>query len=216
MRKLDLRLLLIIFASFFFLSCEKDDQDAPADVNDIELAKEILKGDIVLSTTATLQGVDKTLLDGGCPSMFTFTWNKTDLWTPSDPGIVMLLKLDEFIVGTMPMAVWFFVEAKFMELNKWEKEEYTGDGWLKFKGNNGVSTSSDGTNMDDIDGAGGSVIGYINVQTKEVEFLIDFNMLNVRSHSFLQKIDPARLDGYEEELADYEKRLADYKEANGL
>lgn len=216
MRKLNLILLPLLLAPLFFSSCEKDEKEAPADASQIELAKEILKGDIVLSTTATLQGVDKTLLEGGCPSMFTFTWDKTDLWTPSDPDNAMLLKLDEFIVGNMPMAVWFFVEAKFMELNKWEKEEYTGDGWLKFKGQDGVATSSDSTNMDESDGFGGSAIGYINVQTKEVEFLIDFNLMNVRSHSFLQKIDKDRIKNYEEELADYERRLAEYKEANGL
>ena len=60
-------------------------------------AKNILSGDIVLSTKATMNTVDKTLLPQGCPTKFNFSWEKDSL----------RLMLDGFTVGKMPLIVYF-------------------------------------------------------------------------------------------------------------
>ena len=73
----------IFFCSLFAIvlgltACSSDDNLKPKDPNAkyVEAAKKILNGDIVLSTKATLNGVDKTLLPNGCPTKFGFEWEK--------------------------------------------------------------------------------------------------------------------------------------------
>ena len=185
-------------------SCESDDsitKEAPEEAY-IQKAREILQGDIVLSTKATMNGVDKTHLPDGCPTKFNFTWKDEKN---------MVLKLTDFTVGSMPFAISFVCANKFMKLNSWEREEYTGEGWVKFLGKDGNVTNNTDNN-DTQQGSGATVQGYMNVITNKVEFIIDYNMMNVRSECFLQEINKERIKNYEAEFAQFEKDLEKWKE----
>ena len=115
-------------------SDEKITQEPPSQTY-VKKAKEILAGDIVLSTRATMNGVDKTLLKSGCPTKFNFSWREDGM---------MILNLSDFSVGAMPFAISFKCATKIMQLNSWEQDEYPGDGWIKFVGTDGnVTTSGD-------------------------------------------------------------------------
>ena len=63
-------------------------------------------------------------------------------------------------------------------------------------------------------GAAPRVDGFLNVDTKQVEFIVDYNMMNVRTETFLQEIDKSRIDRFEEEFAQYEKDLEEAKKRN--
>ena len=201
-------LFLIVSILLGFTSCESDDsitQEAPEE-SYIDQAKDILVGDIVLSTRATMNGVDKTLLPEGCPTKFNFSWKEDGM---------MVLNLVDFHVGAMPFNITFRCATKFMNLNSWEKDEYKGEGWIKFIGKDGnVTSNSD--HEDSQQGSGATVQGYLNVKTLEVEFLINYNMMNVRTETFLQTIDKTRINRFEQEFAQYEKDLQKYKEEHGL
>ena len=110
-------------------ACSSDDNLEQKDPNAeyVDEAKKILNGDIVLSTKATMAEVDKTLLPNGCPTKFNFKWEKD----------CMQLSLNGFTVGNMPLVIYFSCKCKFMQLNSWEKDEYRGEGWVKFKGKDG-------------------------------------------------------------------------------
>ena len=199
----------LIFGSFGFSSCDSDEkitQELPAE-SYLKKAKEILNGDIVLSTRATMNGVDKTLLPQGCPTIFGFEWKEDDK---------MIIDLTDFTVGVMPFAVTFRCACKLMQLNTWEKDEYKGEGWIKFLGKDGNVTSQGDKEADNQTGSGASVQGYINVNTLETEFIINYNMMNVRTETFLQKIDKSRINNFEQEFYQYEEDLAKYKEEHGL
>ena len=125
-------LSLFLFAFFAFCSCSSDEEITNSDANS-ELVKEAtnyLNGEIVLSTNATMNGVNKTLLPEGCPTKFKFEWSKDD---PQTFNISLL----SFTVGNMGMIINFKCDVKTMVLNSWEQKEYTGDGWIKFKGEDG-------------------------------------------------------------------------------
>ena len=62
-------------------SDEKITQEPPSQTY-VKKAKEILAGDIVLSTRATMNGVDKTLLKSGCPTKFNFSWREDGMMIP--------------------------------------------------------------------------------------------------------------------------------------
>lgn len=192
-----------------FTSCSSDgslEQKMPAEEYYNE-AKNILTGDIILSTKATMNGVDKTLLPNGCPTKFRFEWENDK---------TMKLTLDGFTVGNMPLTIYFLCQCKFMQLNSWDKDEYKGDGWLKFKGKDGNVTGNPKDKSGVQKGSGASVIGFLNVKTHEVTFIVDYNLMNVRSECFLQKINKNRINNYEAEFAQYEKDLAAYKKEHGL
>lgn len=81
-------------------SCSSDEEITDADAN-TELVKEAtnyLNGEIVLSTNATMNGVNKTLLPEGCPTKFKFEWSKTDAQT-------FTISLLDFTVGNMGMII---------------------------------------------------------------------------------------------------------------
>ena len=86
-------------------SCESDDSltNEPPAQEYIDKAKEILVGDLVLSTRATMSGVDKTLLESGCPTKFNFSWREDG---------TMVLDLSDFTVGAMPFAITFRCATK--------------------------------------------------------------------------------------------------------
>lgn len=203
-------LSLLFFAVFAFCSCSSDEEITNSDANS-ELVKEAtnyLNGEIVLSTNATMNGVNKTLLPEGCPTKFKFEWSKTDAQT-------FTISLLDFTVGNMGMIINFKCDVKTMVLNSWEQKEYTGDGWIKFKGEDGSvwGTDTDGSASS---AKGSSVQGYYNAKTHEIQFIVNYNMMNVRSECFLQTIDKNRINNYAAEFEQYEKDLASYKKEHGI
>ncbi len=194
-------LSLLFFAVFAFCSCSSDEEITNSDANS-ELVKEAtnyLNGEIVLSTNATMNGVNKTLLPEGCPTKFKFEWSKTDAQT-------FTISLLDFTVGNMGMIINFKCDVKTMVLNSWEQKEYTGDGWIKFKGEDGSASSAKGS----------SVQGYYNAKTHEIQFIVNYNMMNVRSECFKQTIDKSRLATFDADKAKYEADLAAYKKEHGI
>lgn len=203
-------LSLLFFAVFAFCSCSSDEEITNSDANS-ELVKEAtnyLNGEIVLSTNATMNGVNKTLLPEGCPTKFKFEWSKTDAQT-------FTISLLDFTVGNMGMIINFKCDVKTMVLNSWEQKEYTGDGWIKFKGADGSvwGTDTDGSASS---AKGSSVQGYYNAKTHKIQFIVNYNMMNVRSECFLQTIDKNRINNYAAEFEQYEKDLAAYKKEHGI
>ena len=203
-------LSLLFFAVFAFCSCSSDEEITNSDANS-ELVKEAtnyLNGEIVLSTNATMNGVNKTLLPEGCPTKFKFEWSKTDAQT-------FTISLLDFTVGNMGMIINFKCDVKCMVLNSWEQKEYTGDGWIKFKGEDGSvwGTDTDGSASS---AKGSSVQGYYNAKTHKIQFIVNYNMMNVRSECFLQTIDKNRINNYAAEFKQYEKDLAAYKKEHGI
>lgn len=202
--------IFAFFAVFAFCSCSSDEEITNSDANS-ELVKEAtnyLNGEIVLSTNATMNGVNKTLLPEGCPTKFKFEWSKTDAQT-------FTISLLDFTVGNMGMIINFKCDVKTMVLNSWEQKEYTGDGWIKFKGEDGSvwGTDTDGSASS---AKGSSVQGYYNAKTHEIQFIVNYNMMNVRSECFLQTIDKNRINNYAAEFEQYEKDLAAYKKEHGI
>lgn len=202
--------IFAFFAVFAFCSCSSDEEIINSDANS-ELVKEAtnyLNGEIVLSTNATMNGVNKTLLPEGCPTKFKFEWNKTDAQT-------FTISLLDFTVGNMGMIINFKCDVKTMVLNSWEQKEYTGDGWIKFKGEDGAvwGTDTDGSASS---AKGSSVQGYYNAKTHEIQFIVNYNMMNVRSECFKQTIDKSRLATFEADKKKYEVDLAAYKKEHGI
>lgn len=203
-------LSLLFFAVFAFCSCSSDEEITNSDANSklVKEATNYLNGEIVLSTNATMNGVNKTLLPEGCPTKFKFEWSKTDAQT-------FTISLLDFTVGNMGMIINFKCDVKTMVLNSWEQKEYTGDGWIKFKGEDGSvwGTDTDGSASS---AKGSSVQGYYNAKTHEIQFIVNYNMMNVRSECFLQTIDKNRINNYAAEFEQYEKDLAAYKKEHGI
>lgn len=203
-------LSLLFFAVFAFCSCSSDEEITNSDANS-ELVKEAtnyLNGEIVLSTNATMNGVNKTLLPEGCPTKFKFEWSKIDAQT-------FTISLLDFTVGNMGMIINFKCDVKTMVLNSWEQKEYTGDGWIKFKGEDGSvwGTDTDGSASS---AKGSSVQGYYNAKTHEIQFIVNYNMMNVRSECFKQTIDKSRLATFDADKAKYEEDLKAYKKEHGI
>ena len=202
-----LYLFLVLFLLNVFAACSSDDSltKEPPSSDMVETAKTILNGDVVLSTKAWMGNTDKTHLDGGCPTKFNFKWNEDG---------TMTLTLDDFHVGSMPFNITFKCKNKFMKLNSWEKDKYGNDGWIKFKGQDGaVSTTS--SDEDYKGGSGATVQGYLNVKTHQVEFIVDYNMMNVTSQCPLQTINKNRINNFEKEFEQYEKDLLQWTKEHG-
>lgn len=202
---------IVLSLVFSFVSCTSDEEitKEPASEELVNEARSFLTGDIVLSTYATMNGVNKTLLESGCPTKFKFEWSETDKNTFN-------ISLLNFTVGNMGMIVNYRCDVQTMQLNTWEKDEYKGEGWFKFYGEDGSAfgENEDGTTSSSTKGS--SVKGYYNAYTHEINFIVDYNMMNVRSECFLQTIDKDRINNYEEEFAQFEKDLAQYKKDHGL
>ena len=203
-------LVAIVGVGLMVASCSSDEEitQGNADNTLVSEAKSYLKDEIILSTKATLSGVDKTLLPEGCPTKFKFDWSQTDDQT-------FTISLLDFTVGNMVMIISFKCDVKCMELNSWEKKEYTGDGWIKFKGVDGSvwGTDTDGSASS---AKGSSVQGYYNAKTHQIQFIVNYNMMNVRSECFLQTIDKSRLATFDEDKAKYEEDLKAYKKEHGI
>lgn len=203
-------LVAIVGVGLMVASCSSDEEitQGNADNTLVSEAKSYLKDEIILSTKATLSGVDKTLLPEGCPTKFKFEWSKTDDQT-------FTISLLDFTVGNMGMIINFKCDVKCMVLNSWEQKEYTGDGWVKFKGVDGSvwGTDTDGSASS---AKGSSVQGYYNAKTHEIQFIVNYNMMNVRSECFKQTIDKSRLATFDADKAKYEADLAAYKKEHGI
>lgn len=203
---------LVTLVSFGLMatSCSSDEEITDADANTelVQEATNYLNGEIVLSTNATMNGVNKTLLPEGCPTKFKFEWSKSDAQT-------FTISLLDFTVGNMGMIINFKCDVKTMVLNSWEQKEYTGDGWIKFKGEDGSvwGTDTDGSASS---AKGSSVQGYYNAKTHEIQFIVNYNMMNVRSECFKQTIDKSRLATFDADKAKYEADLAAYKKEHGI
>ena len=203
---------LVTLVSFGLMatSCSSDEEITDADANTelVQEATNYLNGEIVLSTNATMNGVNKTLLPEGCPTKFKFEWSKTDAQT-------FTISLLDFTVGNMGMIINFKCDVKTMVLNSWEQKEYTGDGWIKFKGEDGSvwGTDTDGSASS---AKGSSVQGYYNAKSHEIQFIVNYNMMNVRSECFKQTIDKSRLATFDADKAKYEADLAAYKKEHGI
>ena len=203
-------MVAIVGVGLMVASCSSDEEitQGNADNSLVSEAKSYLKDEIILSTKATLSGVDKTLLPEGCPTKFKFDWSQTDDQT-------FTISLLDFTVGNMGMIISFKCDVKCMELNSWEKKEYTGDGWVKFKGVDGSvwGTDTDGSASS---AKGSSVQGYYNAKTHEIQFIVNYNMMNVRSECFKQTIDKSRLATFDADKAKYEEDLKAYKKEHGI
>ena len=199
-------IICCFLAAILGLSSCSSDEETPLVQTEIDKAKEILNGDIVLSTKATMNGVDKTLLASVCPTKFRFSWKEDG---------TMVLDLSDFTVGAMPFAITFRCGTKFMQLNSWEQDEYPGSGWVKFVGTDGNVTTSGDDAEDNKEGSGARVDGFLNVNTGQIEFIVNYNMMNVRTETFLQTIDKTRINRFEEEFAQYEKDLEEAKKNQG-
>ena len=203
-------LVLSFLWIFLTVSCSSDEElkRADADINLVNEAKSFLQGDIILNTHAFMGNVNKTLLPTGCPTKFNFTWSNTD---PQSFTISLL----NFTVGKMGMIINFNCEVKTMQLNSWEKNEYKGEGWIKFYGENGSVSGTDNEGVPS-KAMGSTVKGYYNVMTHQINFIVNYNMMNVRSECFLQTIDKNRIKTYDEDFKKYEEDLKKYKEEHGL
>ncbi len=168
-------------------------------------AKEFLTGNVVLSTRAFIGDVDLTRLETGCPTKFNFTWQ----------GDEVEIRLLDFHVANMPFIVNFQSKARLYTLNSWEQKEYKGSGWVKIYGTDGLSKTADrqGKPLDQKQGA--TIQGYYNVLTHEINMDINYNMMNVHSDCFLQKVDKHRIDRYDEEVKQYQANLVAYKKQKG-
>lgn len=203
-------LVLSFLWIFLTVSCSSDEElkRADADINLVNEAKSFLQGDIILNTHAFMGNVNKTLLPTGCPTKFNFTWSNTD---PQSFTISLL----DFTVGKMGMIINFNCAVKTMQLNSWEKNEYKGEGWIKFYGENG-SVSGEDAKGEPSQAMGSIVKGYYNVKTHQINFIVNYNMMNVRSECFQQTIDKNRIKTYEKDFKKYEEDLKKYKAEHGL
>lgn len=211
--------VLLTFTSLLS-SCSSDQEITAGDADQklVSETRSFLNGEIVCYTKATLSGVDKTYYDvtGGCPAVFKFNWSENDEQTVD-------ISILDFTVGNMGMIINFTCKAKTTVLNSWEKKEYPGDNWIKFYGENGScwGKNEDGSNFSNDESTTGSnvkgsfVQGYYNVKSHQIQFIISYNMMNVRSECPLQTIDKSLFSNYDKLKADYEVALKKAKEEAG-
>lgn len=190
-------------------ACQSDHNLDEKSIEEQQYAKahEILEGDIVFYTHAYMNKESRTLLPKGCPTKFNFRW---------EDDRTLRIGLDGFTVGRMPLTVYFYCNCKFMELNSWDKDEHKGSGWVKFKGTDGFVSGSPHNGDATMKGSGATCSGFLNVETQEVEFIVNYNMMNVTSNCYLQKVDKSLLKDYDKLFKQFEIDLAKYKEEHGL
>lgn len=202
--------LTLVLLSLTFGGCksERTDLSHPLEEWKVKGAKKLLNGQIVFGSHAYMGTVNLTRLPKGAPIKYRFTWKDGD---------VLNFRIERFHVGEMPLELWFDIDVKLQRLNGWEEKEYSGEGWIKFAGSGGVSsfTGLSSEYPEDLgEGKKGDLTGYLNVKTGEIECKTNFNVLNVSSEVYLQKIDPTRITHYEEELAQYNRDLKEWKKTH--
>jgi len=199
--------ILLLFIGLALLACKKEEQNKPIENTDpkLQTAINILKGDMVLGQHVKINNDDKSLLPSGVPTKFTFTWD--------EPSKRLKMHLEKIQPGTMPFPVSMQASLEVMELSYWDKQEYVGN-WIKFYDKAAVTTPyiPDNYQGPTITKEGSTIVtGFFNVDTHEVYFLIQYNMMNVVGTIFKQKIDRSRLAHFQEELDAYEEALAETK-----
>ena len=204
---------LLCIASFVIgaVSCKKEEQHQEIVREDNRTAKVIqqLNGTVILGQDVKMAGVDKSRLQGGVPTKFRFHWKEAEK--------KMEIQIVKIQPGSMPFAIGVTANATLMELSSWEKNEYPEAGWIKLFDDKGEVTpylKDDDPAKPKPDGAM-IMIGFYNVNTQEIEFSINYNMMNVVGHVFRQKIDAARLKNFDEEYDAYEEALAEWKLDHG-
>jgi hypothetical protein len=203
--------MMLVCLTFF--SCSEDEKiiQTPVSEENLNAAKKVLNDSIILNARGMMGTVNKTLLEEGCPLKYYFSWK----------GDSLNIQIRKFSVGRMPVTIYFGINCAFMQLNTWEKDEYKGKGWIKFEGIGGV-TNYTGNDQDtsheytDGGGGGGTVTGYFNADTNEIEFETEFNVMDFSADVYQQKIDKSRMANYAKEFTQYEADLAAYKKAHGL
>jgi hypothetical protein len=203
-----LALFLVLLAS---VSCKDDERNEPAPAGEdyIAKARDVLQDSIVLYAHAMMSVVNKTKIPTGCPVKYYFSW--------TDDGLLRI-EIRDFSVGKMPLTIWFSCNVKLMQLNTWEREEYTDDGWLKFKGDKGLTSYSPNSHDSQYEaGTGGTgfVTGYLNVLTNRIEFTVDFNVMLVQTYVFEQTIDKSLVYRYDELIRQFVTDLNKWKEEHG-
>lgn len=209
-KKIIFGLLALFLVNVTMTSCTSDEEIEKRPVSEeyTKIAKEILKDSIVFQTKAMQSTINKTLLENGCPVKYHFSWVDEN---------TLNVRIKSFTVGKMPVMIWYNINCRFMRLNSWEKEEYKGDGWIKFQGDKGrTDYEALESSYQDGDGGDGYTTGYINVLTKEIEVAFNFNVMAMQCFVFRQKVDYSKMDTYEKDFAQFEKDLAKYKEEHGL
>lgn len=191
-------------------SCKSDDDETLSEA-EIEATREILNGDMVVSAHATVNGVDKTLLESGAPAKFTFE--------PAD-GTTIRLWQENFQLGKMPFPISLGIDLTISPLLSLESGKFSESGWVRFHGRRGVIATNgqrpDSTVDTSQSGDGTTVTGYVNLKTNEIQFNISYAMMNVEVAVDRQAIDPSRVENYEAEKEQYEKDLEQYKKDNHL
>lgn len=206
------KMALLAFAAILAIGqtgC-KDDTDETLTQEQKDAATSALEGDMVVSAHASVNSVDKTLLDGGAPCMFHF--EKT-----GDGRLTM--SQDNFKIGNMPFGICFKIEVELKPLLSLESQ-VIGDGWIRIEGKRG-RISVDGRMPDSavdesVTGDGSTVTGYVNPATSKIQMSVTYAMSLVRLRVPEQAIDPSRVENFEAEKAKYEEDLEEYKKSHGL
>ncbi len=190
--------------------CETDDKATLTEA-ELEAARAALSGPMVVSAKTVVNGADKTLLPGGAPAKFEFVPGAGDQVT---------MWQDCLHIGNMPFSISLAIELRLAPVLSLEAADFPGGGWVRFSGRRGVvgynvprpSATVDTTTT----GEGATVTGFVNVQTREIQFQIDYIAGTVQTVVERQAIDTSRVAVYDDELRQYEEDLKRYKEEHGL
>lgn len=205
MRNVFAAVCLMAFAVLGLSSCDKDGKGDEPKLSNIELAKAHLNGEVVLSTTALMNGFNLTRLPEGCPVKYKLTWDKD----------VLVIILDNFRFGSMPFPINFGCRTKLEDVTADDKDAPKGDGWMKISGTDGCFAMP-GTEIGDYrKGSGATVKGYYNAKSRKIEFTIDFNLgpnFPIIAKCDRQVVDKNRLKNYDAEMKEFEKKFNEAKE----
>lgn len=204
------KLLLALLAIGAMTAC-KDDTDDVLEQAQKDAATALLNGEMVVSAHTSINGADKTLLDGGAPCKFKFE--------PDGDG-QLKLSMEDFQIGKMPFALCFKIKLSLGPILSFEKNDFSESGWVRFSGKRGVISFGgpmpEKWEDDTVEGDGSTVTGYVNTETKEIQFELYYAAMNVVVSVKRQKIDPSRVANYETEKEEYEKALEEYKKEHGM
>ncbi len=207
MRELLILIMMVLTMPLSLMSCSDDDDEMNL-AEQIQLdgrhaVRRFLNDSIVVSSKVTINGVDKTLLSTGCPTLLFLSWESDSMW----------FELPEMRIGNMPFSVSFKAKCSVEKLNSWEEDEHAGGQgcWFKFVSNNGyVSTGNDPYPN------GSSIKGFFNLTSHEIEFVIDYNVMNARTVCERQVLDLSRAKNFKAEMEQYMKDLQAEKKENGM
>ena len=200
MRNVFAAVCLMAFAVLGLSSCDKDGKGDEPKLSNIELAKAHLNGEVVLSTTALMNGFNLTRLPEGCPVKYKLAWDKDEL----------IVKIVDFRFGSMPIPVNFGCRTKLVDVTADDKDAPKGDGWMKISGTDGCFAMP-GTEIGDYrKNSGATVKGYYNAKSREIELNIDFGLgkdFPIIAKCDRQVVDKNRLKNYDAEMKEFEKKI---------